>query len=124
MVVAVKNILHLTVSTTGGVGEISNFICGAALVFTAGILVKIIMKNHLNKIKLLVVLPLSCIAQLIAAIASNYFLMIPLYGIQSAAGEYILGAVIPFNLIKDALVCIAFYIIYVLVYPKIQKRMY
>lgn len=124
LIVALKNILHLAVSSTGGVGEISNFICGAALAFTAGIFAKHAMKKTLNKKKLLVALPVASVAQIIAAIAGNYFLMIPLYGIEAAAGEYILGAVLPFNIIKDVLVCVVFYAIYVLLYPKIQKRMY
>lgn len=124
LVVAIKNILHLTASSTGGVGELSNFICGAALVLTCGLTTKYMFRKTVNKIKLPFMLIISVAAQLIAAILGNYFLMIPLYGIQAAAGEYILGAVIPFNLIKDVLVCVVFYLIYVLVYPKIQKRLY
>ena len=75
----------------------------------------------LNKYKLLITLPIASIAQVCAAILGNYFLMIPLYGIQATANAYIIGGVIPFNLIKDVLVCVVFYFIYVLVYPKIQK---
>lgn len=124
LVVGIKNILHLTVTSTGGVGELSNFICGAALVFTCGLATKGLMKKTLNRIKLLVTLPIACIAQVIAAILGNYYLMIPLYGIQATAKSYILGAVIPFNIIKDIFVCVVFYLVYVLVYPKIQKRLY
>ena len=36
----VKNLLHLMRTSTGGVGELSNFILGAAFVFTAGIIYK------------------------------------------------------------------------------------
>ena len=124
LVVAIKNILHLTATSTGAVGELSNFICGAALVLSCGYATKFIMKKTVNKVKLLVTLPIACVCQLVAAILGNYFLMIPLYGIQATANEYILGAVIPFNLIKDVLVCVVFYLIYILVYPKIQKRLY
>ena len=124
LVVAIKNILHLTATSTGAVGELSNFICGAALVLACGYATKFIMKKTVNKVKLFVTLPIACVAQVVAAILGNYFLMIPLYGIQATANEYIIGAVIPFNLIKDICVCVVFYLIYVLVYPKIQKRMY
>lgn len=124
LVVAIKNILHLTVTSTGGVGELSNFICGAALVLTCGITTRYLMKRTVNRIKLLVTLPLACAAQVFAAILGNMYLMIPLYGIQATAKEYILGGVIPFNIIKDILVCTVFYLVYVLVYPKIQKRLY
>ena len=33
-----KNLLHLTVSKTGGVGELANFIIGASFVFPAGLI--------------------------------------------------------------------------------------
>ncbi len=124
LVVAIKNILHLTVTSTGAVGELSNFICGAALVLTCGLTTKYLFKKMLNRIKLLITLPIACVAQVIAAILGNYYLMIPLYGIQAGAKEYIIGGVIPFNLIKDVAVCAVFYLIYILVYPKIQKRLY
>ena len=124
LVVLIKNVLHLTVTSTGAVGELSNFICGASLVLTCGLTTKYLFKNMLNKYKLLITLPIASIAQVCAAILGNYFLMIPLYGIQATANAYIIGGVIPFNLIKDVLVCVVFYFIYVLVYPKIQKRMY
>lgn len=124
LVVAIKNILHLTVTSTGAVGELSNFICGASLVLSCGLATKYLFKKMLNKVKLFITLPIACVFQVIAAILGNYFLMIPLYGIQATANEYILGGVIPFNLIKDICVCVVFYLIYILVYPKIQKRLY
>lgn len=124
IVVLIKNILHLTVTSTGGVGELSNFICGASLVFTCGIATKYMFKNMRNKLKLPITLVIATVAQLIAAVLGNYFLMIPLYNIQAIAKVYIFTGVLPFNLIKDILVCIVFYLIYIFVYPKIQKRMY
>ena len=36
----IKNILHLMKTSTGGVGELSNFILGAVFVFTAGMIYK------------------------------------------------------------------------------------
>ena len=124
LVVLIKNLIHLTMTSTGGVGELSNFICGTALVLTCGLTTKYMLKKAVNKKKLLLTLPISIVAQLVAAILGNLYLMIPLYGIEAGAREYIIGGVIPFNFIKDVLVCVVFYIIYVLVYPKIQKRLY
>lgn len=40
LVCLVKNLLHLFITTTGGVGEISNFILGAAFVLPAGMIYK------------------------------------------------------------------------------------
>ena len=42
----VKNLLHLMRTSTGGVGELSNFILGAIYVFTAGMFYK---KNKTKK---------------------------------------------------------------------------
>ncbi|MCR5453215.1 MAG: ECF transporter S component [Lachnospiraceae bacterium] len=36
----VKNLIHLTLSQTGGVGELANFLIGAAFVFPAGLIYK------------------------------------------------------------------------------------
>ena len=124
LIVLIKNILHLPISSTGFVGELSNFICGATLVLSTGLFTRCLMKNTPYKKKLLFVLPVASLFQLVAAILGNYFLMIPLFNIQAMAKAYILGGVIPFNLIKDALVCVVFYFVYTLVYPKIQKRLY
>lgn len=40
LVCLVKNILHLFMTTTGGVGELCNFLLGASFVFTAGMIYK------------------------------------------------------------------------------------
>ena len=40
IVCLVKNLLHLLVTTTGGVGELSNFSLGAVFVLTAGLIYK------------------------------------------------------------------------------------
>ena len=45
LVCFIKNLIHLTVTSTAGVGELANFIIGAALVFPAGM----IYKYHHNK---------------------------------------------------------------------------
>lgn len=124
IVVLIKNLIHLTMTSTGGVGELSNFICGATLVLSFGLLMKYTMKNTLGRKKLPLILVIASVCQVVAAILGNYFLMIPLYGIEATAKEYIIAGVIPFNFIKDVMVCAVFYVVYVFVYPKIQKRMY
>ncbi len=127
LVVLIKNLLHwLLGSSTGGVGELSNFLCGSALVLSCGIINKLIFKNKLNKIKLPVTLLIAAMCQLIVSVLTNYYLMVPLYGdkLPTDVKTYILSGVVPFNIIKDVLVCVVFYILFVLVYPKIQKRLY
>nr|MCR4874656.1 ECF transporter S component [Clostridia bacterium] len=45
LVCLIKNLIHLSITTTSGVGELANFLIGAALVFPAGM----IYKYHKNK---------------------------------------------------------------------------
>ena len=45
LVCLIKNLFHLAITTTSGVGELANFLIGAALVFPAGM----IYKYHHNK---------------------------------------------------------------------------
>ena len=40
LVALIKNLLHLTISSTGGVGELSNFLLAASFVLPAGLIYK------------------------------------------------------------------------------------
>ncbi len=127
VVVLIKNLLHLFLgTTTGGVGELSNFLCGTALVLSCGLANRFLLKNALNKRKLPLTLMIATVCQLITSVLTNYYLMVPLYGdkLPTDVKTYILSGVVPFNILKDVLVCVAFYLLFVTVYPKIQKRLY
>ena len=71
----IKNLLHLTITTTGGVGELSNFLLGASFVLPAGLLYK------LKKNKLHAVLGAFFGAAFMGlmSIPSNYFVVYPFY---------------------------------------------
>lgn len=71
----VKNLLHLFRTTTGGVGELSNFILGASFVFAAGMIYK---KKKTRKMAIIGSLLGALIMGLIS-IPSNYFLTYPIY---------------------------------------------
>ncbi len=75
MICLVKNLLHLFISNTGGVGELSNFILGACFVFTAGII------YSRKKTKKRAVIGAFCGALVMALISipSNYFIVYPVY---------------------------------------------
>lgn len=71
----VKNLLHLTVTSTFGVGELANFILGASFVLPAGLVYK---KAHSKKGALIAVI----IGSLIGAVVSlpvNYYITYPFY---------------------------------------------
>lgn len=71
----VKNILHLLVTSTAGVGEVSNFILGAAFVFPAGI----IYKYRKNKKMALFGSLLGAFFMSVFSVVSNYFFVYPMY---------------------------------------------
>lgn len=71
----IKNILHLFITTTGGVGELSNFILGAAFVLPAGL----IYKHRKNKKAALTGALTGAFFMGAVSVASNYFLVYPVY---------------------------------------------
>lgn len=75
VVCLIKNLLHLMVSTTGGIGEISNFILGAAFVLPAGLIYK---KNKTRTGALLGAL-LGAVIMAAISLPSNYFIVYPIY---------------------------------------------
>lgn len=75
IVCLIKNLLHLFMSSTGGVGELSNFLLSASFVLIAGLLYKW-KKNR--KYALLGSLA-GALTMGIFSILSNYFLVYPIY---------------------------------------------
>ncbi len=75
MVCLIKNVLHLFITSTGGVGELSNFILGAAFVLPAGLIYK---RKKTRKNALAGALAGAAIMAL-ASVVSNYYLVYPVY---------------------------------------------
>ena len=75
IVCLIKNILHLFITSTGGVGELSNFILGVAFVLPAGLIYK---RRKSRKTALLGSL-LGAVFMGIFSIVSNYWLVYPVY---------------------------------------------
>ena len=75
LVCLLKNLLHLTITTTGGVGELSNFILGAAFVLPAGL----IYKHKKTRKSALLGSLLGAAVMGVLSIVSNYYLVYPFY---------------------------------------------
>ncbi len=127
LVCLIKNLLHLFVTTSAGVGELSNFVLGAIFVGVAGIYYK---KEHTRKGALIGSL-LGAVTMAVVSIFTNYFIVYPAYVvIYGMPMEVILGMYkallptadnlwkaliifnLPFNTIKgviDAAICFAVY---------------
>ncbi len=94
-----KNLIHLPVTGTMGIGEVSNFITGAIFVGTAGLIYR--SKRNRPGVALSVVIATFALAAI--AVPVNAFITLPLYG--SAMGfptEAIIGMCTEINpLVKD-----------------------
>lgn len=88
LICLIKNLFNLLHTTTGGVGELSNFLLGAVFVGTAGIFYKV---KKGKKAALLGSLA-GALAMALFCIASNYFLVYPFYmNVMGMPEQAILG---------------------------------
>lgn len=131
----IKDVLHLFVSATQGVGELADFLVGAAFVVTSGFIYKY------NKTRKGAVLAMSVgtLITVIAATVLNYFLFIPLFELVLdypldaiiAAGTEINKSIVdlktlcvlsiaPFNLLK----WVAITVLTSLVYKKVSPMLH
>ena len=122
----IKNLLHLFVSSTAGVGELSNFVLGAVFVFAAGM----IYKHRRTRGGALIGTLSGAFSMAAVSVLSNYFFVYPIYAkmllpMEAIIGMYsdilpscdtLLEAVLifnfPFNLAKgliDAAICFLVY---------------
>ena len=112
----IKNLLHCLMTSTGFVGEFSNFVVNGTMCFVAGM----IYKYHRTFRGALWALIAGTLVMSFVGIFSNLFIMLPLYMKDvpfSAQLKLTLGTILPFNLVKGA----AISFITVLVYKKISK---
>lgn len=100
---------------TGGIGELANFIIGAAFMIPAGL---IYSRNKTRKNAIIAMITASIIMTVAGALA-NLYLLIPLYKNflpalkeQAYVVNYLMYGVIPFNLIKGVAVSAITLIIY------------
>ena len=133
----VKNMLHLFITSTAGVGELSNFILGCAFVVPAGLIYK---RNKNRKTALLAMLA-GTVSFSVMGIFSNYFIMFPFYtkvsGIPMEAiiamcqkilpfvdnqFKVILLSVTPFNILKGILVSFVTFLLYKRLSPLIRGK--
>ena len=132
----IKCLLHLFNSTTGGVGDLANFVVGAAFVWPAGFF----YQRHRTKQGALLGLAMGTLSMIAAGAVVNYFITIPLYGIVMGWSEemivgmgsaiipaihnkftLILYAFCPFNLIKGVMLTLLALPLYKKFSPLLQK---
>lgn len=136
----IKNLVNLPMTTTGGVGELSNFILGCCFVLPAGL----IYKFKKNRFAALLSALVGAATMACVSLASNYFVMYPVYekflpldAIIGMYAEIFPGVVnlipgapplftcllifnVPFTFLKGALVTIITFLIYKRISPIIK----
>lgn len=125
MAAAVKALVHLMSTQTGGVGELADFLVTCAFVISASM----IYKNHKSKKGALWGCMLGIVAITITGMLANKFLLIPFYmkvmPIEAIVGAcaavnplignintYILFGAGPFNMVKGIVVSIITLVVY------------
>ncbi len=75
LICLIKNLLHLMRTSTGGVGELSNFLLGASFVFTAGM----IYRHKKSKKTAVIGSFAGALVMAVISVPANYFLVYPVY---------------------------------------------
>ena len=131
----VKNALQLLTTSTGGVGELANFLIGAAYVLTAGAIYKHSKTKKTARISCIV----ASLAMGIAAALANYFILLPLFEtfmpleqLIASFGEFlpfinskldiVLYNALPFNLLKGLVIGAVTMLIYKNLTPILKGR--
>ncbi len=104
-VVLIKNIINVAASSSGGIGEIANFIYGSVLVLSLSFSSKIHISKNPN-VNMAVMGSIGTVIMTVAAYFINQYLIFPLYTafMPMEALLAFLPAVIYFNLMKGAIV--------------------
>lgn len=99
----IKNLLHLFISTTGGVGELSNFILGACFVFPAGM----IYRKWKGKKSAILGASLGAFLMAAVSVISNYYIVYPFYYNFMAEDAILSAYQAIFPGVKSILQCLA-----------------
>ena len=83
----VKNLVHLIVSSSGFVGELSNFMLGAVFAMVAGI----IYKRRKTKTTALIACLCASVCMALLSLPTNYYIVYPIYAQMFGGMETILG---------------------------------
>ena len=135
LVCLIKNLINLPMTTTGGVGELSNFLLGAAFVLPAGLL----YHRKKNRRSALIGSLVGAASMALLSLPSNYFITYPIYAkimpIDLIVGMYqaivpsvdglfqcLLFFNVPFTFLKGALDAGITFLIYKHISPFLHGR--
>ncbi len=113
IILLVKESLRLITSSTGGIGEIANFIIGFSFVAFPTVLYR--FKKGFKVV--IITLIIATLLQVLTALPVNKFINFPLYGVPGEAFKGSVWYIVAFNLIKGVLISI----ITILLYKRVKK---
>lgn len=131
----VKNALQLLASSTGGIGELANFIMGSSFVVAAGL----IYKHHKTKKTAILACLIASVIMGVVATVVNYFILLPVFEafmpldqLIASFGEFmpfiktkldvVLFNAFPFNLLKGIGISIVTMLLYKRLTPILKGR--
>lgn len=131
----VKNTLQLLTSSTGGIGELANFIMGSSFVVAAGL----IYKHHKTKKTAILACLIASVIMGVVATVVNYFILLPVFEafmpldqLIASFGEFmpfiktkldvVLFNAFPFNLLKGIGISIVTMLLYKRLTPILKGR--
>lgn len=131
----VKNALQLLTSSTGGIGELANFIMGSSFVVAAGL----IYKHHKTKKTAILACLIASVIMGVVATVVNYFILLPVFEafmpldqLIASFGEFmpfiktkldvVLFNAFPFNLLKGIEISIVTMLLYKRLTPILKGR--
>lgn len=135
MIELVKNALQLLTSSTGGIGELANFIMGSSFVVAAGL----IYKHHKTKKTAILACLIASVIMGVVATVVNYFILLPVFEafmpldqLIASFGEFmpfiktkldvVLFNAFPFNLLKGIGISIVTMLLYKRLTPILKGR--
>ena len=134
IVIFIKNLFSAFLSSTMGIGELCNFIVGAAFVFTCGF----IYNKHKTKKGAILAMLCGTLVMSVIAVFANYFIIIPMYSLVvpmdliinmckvinkrvDSLFKIVIAFILPFNIIKGFIVSTVTFIVYKKISPVIKK---
>lgn len=133
LILLIKSTLGLLSTTSGGVGELADFIMGFAMIIPAGL----IYKQRKSRYSALIGMLVGTVCAVIASMLSNYYILLPFFGLTEemaismgsklfpfidSTWSFVIFVTGAFNLIKFVVISIAGFFIYKPLSPILHGR--
>ena len=117
----IKNLLHTTMTSTGFVGELANFVMNGVYVFAIGM----VYKFYKTKKGAVIAMIAGTVAMALGGAFANLYIMLPLYMADApfiTKLNLVLYTITPFNLCKGAVIGIITMVIYKKISPILKAQ--